>query len=114
MVGLHVLLPPSALTPSTQALCQGAIKPANACPQQMPPPRSAAVVECDPPCQYNEANLVDNAIKYGGGAEVGLAAEANRTVVAVENRGPGSHVGSEHDKVFSPFYQVEGSPMCTC
>src|SRR5271156_1062223 len=35
-------------------LCQGAIKPSNACPQQMPLPRSAAVVECDPPCQSKQ------------------------------------------------------------
>ena len=36
--------PPSASTPSTQALCQGAIKPANACLQLMPLPRSTAVL----------------------------------------------------------------------
>src|SRR5437762_10622323 len=41
--------PPSVSTPSTQALCQGAIKPANACRQHMPLPRSAPVVECDLP-----------------------------------------------------------------
>src|SRR5271168_5159779 len=47
--------PPSASTPSTQALCQGAIKSANACPQQMTLPRSATVVDCDPPCQPKAA-----------------------------------------------------------
>jgi signal transduction histidine kinase len=67
------------------------------------------------------SNLVDNAIKYGGGAEIGLASEAGRTVVAVEDRGPGIP-RSEHDKVLvrstrskarairTPAASVSGSP----
>jgi signal transduction histidine kinase len=54
------------------------------------------------------ANLVDNAVKYGGGAEVRLTAETGRIVVTVEDHGPGIP-RSERDKVFEPFYRVEGS-----
>jgi two-component system, OmpR family, sensor kinase len=54
------------------------------------------------------SNLVDNAIKYGGGGEVTLTAEAGRTVVAIEDRGPGIP-RSERERVFEPFYRIEGS-----
>src|SRR5215831_4899162 len=50
--------PPSALPPSNQALCQGAIKPANACLHQKPFPRSAAVLACDPPYQSQPASPI--------------------------------------------------------
>jgi signal transduction histidine kinase len=54
------------------------------------------------------SNLIDNAVKYGGGAEVTLKAEAKRVVLAVEDRGPGIP-RSEREKVFEPFYRIEGS-----
>ncbi|HEY3908987.1 MAG TPA: ATP-binding protein [Stellaceae bacterium] len=54
------------------------------------------------------SNLVDNAVKYGGGAEVTLTAEAGRIVVAVEDRGPGIP-RSERENVFEPFYRIDGS-----
>ena len=54
------------------------------------------------------SNLVDNAVKYGGGAEAELIAEAGRIVLAVEDRGPGIP-RSEREKVFEPFYRVDGS-----
>jgi signal transduction histidine kinase len=54
------------------------------------------------------SNLVENAVKYGGGAEVTLTAEAHRIVVAVEDRGPGIPRG-EREKVFEPFYRPERS-----
>ena len=54
------------------------------------------------------SNLVDNAIKYGGGSDVTLTSEAGRIVVAVEDRGPGIP-RSEREKVFEPFYRIEGS-----
>lgn len=54
------------------------------------------------------SNLVENAVKYAGAAEVTLTAEAGRIVVAVNDRGPGiAH--SEREKVFEPFYRIEGS-----
>ena len=54
------------------------------------------------------SKLVDNAAKYGGAADVTLTAGAQRIVVAVEDRGPGIP-RSEREKVFEPFYRIEGS-----
>lgn len=54
------------------------------------------------------SNLVDNAVKYGGGAEVTSTKEARRVVLAVEDHGPGIP-RSEREKVFEPFYRIEGS-----
>ena len=54
------------------------------------------------------SNLVDNAVKYAGGAEVTLIAEPDRLVVAVEDHGPGIP-RSQREKVFEPFYRVDNS-----
>jgi signal transduction histidine kinase len=54
------------------------------------------------------SNLVDNAVKYGGAADVTVTSEAERIVIAVEDRGPGIP-RSERQKVFEPFYRIEGS-----
>ena len=54
------------------------------------------------------SNLVDNALKYGGVADVTLTSDTGRIVVAVEDRGPGIP-RSEREKVFDPFYRIEGS-----
>jgi signal transduction histidine kinase len=51
------------------------------------------------------SNLVDNAIKYGGKADVTLAAETGRVVITVEDEGPGIP-RSEREKVFEPFYRI--------
>ena len=51
------------------------------------------------------SNLVDNAIKYGGKADVALAAETGRVVITVEDEGPGIP-RSEREKVFEPFYRI--------
>ena len=54
------------------------------------------------------ANLVDNAVRYGGNAEVRLAREGSDAVVTVADHGPG--IAPElHERVFAPFYRVEGS-----
>jgi signal transduction histidine kinase len=53
-------------------------------------------------------NLVDNAIKYGGCARVTLKLADDRAVVTVEDDGPGIPE-DEHEKVFAPFYRLEGS-----
>jgi len=55
------------------------------------------------------ANLIDNAIKYGGGAEV----EVQRTMsdalsVTVSDRGPGIPE-DEWEQVLQPFYRRESS-----
>ena len=51
------------------------------------------------------SNLVDNAIKYGGKADVTLAPEAGRVVITIEDEGPGIP-RSEREKVFEPFYRI--------
>lgn len=53
-------------------------------------------------------NLIDNAIKFGGEAEVALADEGGHAVVRVMDRGPGIPA-AERDKVVQPFYRIEGS-----
>ena len=54
------------------------------------------------------ANLIDNAVKYGGRARVALEAAPERFVVTVEDDGPGVPK-SELERVFEPFYRVETS-----
>jgi signal transduction histidine kinase len=54
------------------------------------------------------ANLVDNALKYAGGADVSLTVEPERVVVAVDDQGPGIP-RSQREKVFEPFYRVDNS-----
>jgi signal transduction histidine kinase len=54
------------------------------------------------------SNLIDNAVKYGGGAEATLKAEGRLVVLAVDDHGPGIP-RSEREKVFEPFYRIEGS-----
>ncbi|HMR34307.1 MAG TPA: ATP-binding protein [Geminicoccaceae bacterium] len=53
-------------------------------------------------------NLIDNAIKYGGGAEIGLRAAADVVEIDVADRGPGIPA-SEREHVFEPFYRLEQS-----
>lgn len=54
------------------------------------------------------ANLVDNAIKYGGRADVSLSSNSEWVEIAVEDHGPGipRHL---HEEVFRPFYRIESS-----
>ncbi len=54
------------------------------------------------------ANLVDNAVKYGGGAEIGLSTADGLAVVEIADRGPGIPE-AEREKVFAPFYRLERS-----
>ena len=54
------------------------------------------------------ANLIDNAIKYGGRAKVVLVAAGDSIAVVVEDEGPGIAEG-ELEKVFAPFYRVDPS-----
>lgn len=54
------------------------------------------------------SNLVDNALKYGGKAEVRVRLDAAHVYVDVEDEGPG--IPDELlTTVFQPFYRVEGS-----
>ena len=53
-------------------------------------------------------NLVDNAVKYGGGASVSLVETDKNIVIAIMDEGPGIP-GEEIERVFDPFYRVETS-----
>jgi signal transduction histidine kinase len=54
-------------------------------------------------------NLIDNAVKYGGAAEVRLGPAVDGHVeIAITDRGPGIPP-SEFEKVFAPFYRLERS-----
>jgi signal transduction histidine kinase len=54
------------------------------------------------------ANLIDNAVRYGGGAEVALAATAAGAAITVADRGPG--IPPEMiERVFEPFVRLEAS-----
>ena len=54
------------------------------------------------------ANLVDNALKYGGRADVSLSAANGELLIAVADDGPGLPEG-ELERVFEPFYRIETS-----
>ena len=53
-------------------------------------------------------NLIDNAVKYGEHARVGLSVGADSITVAVDDDGPGLPE-EELERVFRPFYRVEQS-----
>ena len=53
-------------------------------------------------------NLLENAVRYGGEAEVRLVEAADAVHVTVLDRGPGIPE-AELDKVLQPFYRVEAS-----
>lgn len=53
-------------------------------------------------------NLIENAVKYGGGAEVRLIAEPQRVAIEVGDRGPGIPEARLAD-VFAPFTRLESS-----
>jgi len=53
-------------------------------------------------------NLIDNALKYGKSATLSVEDATERLVIRVRDRGPGIPEG-ELERVFEPFYRIEGS-----
>ncbi|WP_160287387.1 sensor histidine kinase [Pseudomonas knackmussii] len=53
-------------------------------------------------------NLLDNALKFGGAAELDVQRDAERVCIRVSDRGPGI-AEAELEEVFKPFYRVESS-----
>ena len=53
-------------------------------------------------------NLIENALKYAGAAEVSITASAREVVIAVSDRGPGIPADRLGD-VFDAFTRIEGS-----
>jgi signal transduction histidine kinase len=54
------------------------------------------------------ANLIDNAIKYGTRAIIGLTIDSTEAVVTVDDEGPGIPE-AERDRLLEPFVRREGS-----
>ena len=53
-------------------------------------------------------NLIDNAVKYGTSARLGLTADTTAAIISIDDNGPGIPE-SEQKHVFEPFYRIEGS-----
>jgi signal transduction histidine kinase len=53
-------------------------------------------------------NLIENALKYAGAAEVAIRDEGGRVVVCVADRGPGIP-NDQLEAVFDPFTRLETS-----
>jgi signal transduction histidine kinase len=53
-------------------------------------------------------NLIENAVRYAGSADVSLVAEASSVKILVEDDGPGIPIDSI-EEVFAPFFRLEGS-----
>ncbi len=53
-------------------------------------------------------NLLDNAVKYGNSATLLVDDAPNRLIIRVRDRGPGIPE-PELERVFEPFYRLEGS-----
>jgi signal transduction histidine kinase len=53
-------------------------------------------------------NLIENAVKYGGSAEITLGREGDYAEILVEDSGPGIP-DSDKEHVFTPFFRLETS-----
>jgi signal transduction histidine kinase len=53
-------------------------------------------------------NLIDNALKYAGDAQISVAAKDGQFIVRVRDHGPGIPE-AELEQVFQPFYRLEAS-----
>jgi signal transduction histidine kinase len=68
-----------------------------------------AIADCKPVALRRAiTNLIDNAVKYGGGARVGLSVDAKCVCITIEDDGPG--IPEDKIKVVTqPFYRLEAS-----
>ncbi len=53
-------------------------------------------------------NLIDNAVRYGGEAEIGLSSNGPNVIIDIADRGPGIPA-ADRDRVLQPFQRVEQS-----
>ena len=53
-------------------------------------------------------NLIDNALKYGGAAEVSVSAGTGAVEITVDDRGPGVPA-AERQRIFEPFLRLDPS-----
>jgi signal transduction histidine kinase len=71
---------------------------------------TAAAVQGDPLLlRHMLRNLLENALRYGGGTAIRAALEPSTDTVtfAVEDRGPGI-LEAERERIFAPFYRIAG------
>ncbi len=69
----------------------------------------AAIADCKPAgLRRAITNLIDNAIKYGGTATVGLGVGAAGIEITIDDAGPGIPA-DELGRVLQPFYRLEAS-----
>lgn len=72
-------------------------------------PAPPAVMECRPGALRRALrNLVDNAVKYGKSADVSVEVGTDAIGIVIDDQGPGIPQ-RELDRVFQPFYRIEGS-----
>jgi len=72
-------------------------------------PGERIVVEGDPlALKRMVANLVENAVKYGGSARGRVFAEHGQAIIEIDDQGPGVRP-SEMERVFDPFFRGEPS-----
>ena len=72
-------------------------------------PSAPIQVWCEPAALARVVgNLLDNAVKYGGAAEVSLAQAGSEAVMLVDDRGPGVPA-AERERIFEPFLRLEAS-----
>jgi signal transduction histidine kinase len=53
-------------------------------------------------------NIIDNAVRYGGGAEIDVSRDRDEAVIRIADHGAGVPEG-ERENVLRPFYRCEGS-----
>ncbi|MCF3948061.1 ATP-binding protein [Acidiphilium iwatense] len=72
-------------------------------------PAAPVTMSCQPVALRRAfVNLLDNAVKYGGSADVAIASDRHTVTVTIDDHGPGIPA-AELSKVFEPFYRIEES-----
>ncbi|MFR5879953.1 MAG: sensor histidine kinase [Cloacibacillus evryensis] len=75
----------------------------------MPDDDAPLLVRARPTClKRSIENLLTNAVKYAGGAVVSVEKDRGDVVIKIEDDGPGIPEAML-EKVFEPYYRLEGS-----
>jgi signal transduction histidine kinase len=78
-------------------------------PVTMAPGPEGIIAECKPGALRRAMlNLIDNAVKHGGGARAMLGANADMIEITIDDSGPGIPE-DQLARVFQPFYRLEDS-----